>query len=133
METESEEYEHGILWMDWQHAGLIKEFNTLHEACREGGSALTIMKTSKALERYIEEHFGLEEAYMKQFGYPDFKRHQMEHLTFRQKFQDFHETGLDGEDKVCSDLVLILTEWIMKHIMITDCKVAEFLASKGIK
>ena len=117
--------------MDWQHDGLIKEFNALHEACEKGDSALAIMKTSKTLERYIEDHFGLEETYMQKYGFPDFKRHQREHLTFRQKFKEFRETGLDREDKVGSDLLLLMMDWILKHILITDKVVAKFLARKG--
>ena len=130
---ESDDYKHGIIWMDWQHDGLIKEFNALHEACEKGDSALAIMKSSKTLERYIEDHFGLEETYMKKYGFPDFKRHQREHLTFRQKFKEFRETGLDREDKVGSDLLLLMMDWILKHILITDKVVAKFLARKGVK
>lgn len=129
----SDDYKHGIVWMDWQHADLIKEFHALHEACEKGESALAIMKSSRTLERYIEDHFGLEETYMKKYGFPDFKRHQREHLTFRHKFKEFRETGLDGEAKVCSDLLELLVDWIMKHIMGTDKEVAKFLARKGVK
>lgn len=128
-----DEYQHGIMWMDWQHNDLIKEFNSLHDACEEGSCALTLMKSSKALERYVEEHFGLEESYMQKFNYPDFKKHQREHLTFRQKFKDFQATGLDGEKKVGTDLLWMMMDWIMKHIMVTDKELARFLAKKGVK
>lgn len=57
------------------------------------------MKSSKTLERYVEEHFGLEEAYMKKFNFHDFEKHLREHLDFRQKFKAFQATGLDGEVK----------------------------------
>ena len=130
---EQNEYKHGIMWMDWQHNDLINEFNGLHDACEEGSCALTLMKSSKTLERYVEEHFGLEEAYMQKFAYPDFKKHQREHLAFKQKFKDFHATGLDDEQKVGGDLLWMMIDWIMKHIMITDKELARFLTKKGAK
>jgi hemerythrin-like metal-binding protein len=130
---ENEDFKHGIVWMDWQHDGLIKEFNALHDACEEGTCALTIMKTSKTIERYMEDHFGLEEAYMKRFAFPDFKRHQREHLAFRQRFKEFGQTGLAGEKKVGGDLLLMLMDWIMKHIQQTDLEVAKFFLRKGVK
>ena len=130
---EQNEYKHGIMWMDWQHQDLINEFNSLHGACEEDSCALALMKSSKALERYVEEHFGLEEAYMQKFAYPDFKKHKREHLAFRQKFKDFHATGLNDEKKVGNDLLWMMMNWIMKHIMITDKELAKFLAKKGVK
>ncbi|MEN8135924.1 MAG: hemerythrin family protein [Thermodesulfobacteriota bacterium] len=126
-------YKHGIVWMDWQHADLIKEFRALHAACKKGDSALAIMKSSRTLERYIEDHFGLEETYMDKYGFPDFKRHQQEHATFGQKFKEFRETGLAGADKVGADLLLLMVDWIMKHIMVADKEVAKFLAREGVQ
>ena len=127
---EQNEYHHGLTWMDWQHNDLIKEFNRLHDACEKDSCALTLMKSFKTLERYVEEHFGLEEIYMQKFGFPDFKKHQREHLAFRQKFKDFQTTGLDGEKTVGSDLLWMMMDWIMKHIMVTDKKLAMFLLKK---
>ncbi len=133
LEMEAGDYKYGIVWMDWQHGDLIREFNALHEACEEGVCTMAVMKSSRTLERYVDDHFGLEESYMQKYGYPDFKRHQREHLTFRQKFKEFRETGLDGEKKVGSDLLWLLMDWIIKHIMATDRDLAKFLARKGVK
>ena len=130
---EPEDYKHGITWMDWQHEDLIKAFHSLHDACENGVCALEIMKSSKTVERYVEDHFGLEETYMQKFGYPYFKRHQVEHQKFRQKFKEFHETGLDREKKVGTELMWMLIDWIVKHIMVTDKELATFLLEKGLK
>lgn len=130
---EQNEYQHGLTWMDWQHNDLIKEFNKLHDDCEKGSCALTLLKSSKTLERYVEEHFGLEEVYMQKFAFPDFRKHQREHLAFRQKFKTFHATGLADEKEAGADLLWLLMNWIMKHIMVTDKELASFLLKKGVK
>ena len=128
-----EDFKHGIIWMDWQHEDLIKEFHRLSDACEQGSCAIEIMKISRTLERYVKEHFGQEEAYMQKYNFPDFKKHQREHLTFRQKFKEFQDTGLKGEKEAGDELLWMIINWIMKHIMNTDKILAKFLAKKGVK
>ena len=130
---DNNEYRHGITWMDWQHRDLINEFNNLHYSLENGSCALTLMKSSRTLERYVEDHFGLEELYMQKFLFPDFKKHQKEHLGFRQKFKAFQATGLAGEMEAGKDLMWLLIDWITKHILVTDKVLAKFLAKKGVK
>ena len=130
---DNHEYQHGITWMDWQHGDLINEFNKLYDSLEKGSCALTLMKSSRIIEKYVEDHFGLEELYMQKFNFPDLKKHQTEHLGFRQRFKAFQATGLAGEMEAGKDLILLLIDWIMKHIMVTDKELAKFLAKKGVK
>ena len=58
---EAKDFEHGLLWMDLQHANLIEWFHKLDESCEKGSCEIEILKISKFIEGYISEHFSMEE------------------------------------------------------------------------
>lgn len=133
---EKQDYIHGIEWMDFQHRQLIDKFNELHDCCAPAGLGVCSTRfndTIAFLERYISEHFALEEIYMKKSGYPDFKKHEREHLTFANDFRQLRQRVSTYESGQTKDLVDKLATWIINHIANTDRAVAAHLLKKSIR
>ena len=130
---ESNEYEYGILWMDLQHSKLIEWFNKLHNAFEEGTYTLELLQISKFMEWYVMDHFEMEEAYMQKYGYPEYEQHKKLHLEFSSDYSKFTQTMLKNEMQVGSELLLMLYDFITRHIADEDGKYAEFLKKNGVK
>ena len=130
---ESQEFAYGIFWMDMQHSRLIAWFNKLHDSCETGTCTMEILQISKFLEWYIMDHFEMEEIYMKNFSYPEYEDHKREHLQFASDYAELTKTMLKKEKEVANDFLLVLANWIIKHIAEEDAKLAKHLKKKGVK
>jgi hemerythrin-like metal-binding protein len=89
----------------------------------------------KFLEDYAKNHFAMEENYMEEFEYPEYRQHRAEHekfmITFaelkreRQKIKASGSYAGSYELSVTTDQVLV--DWLLDHIAKVDRKLAEFL------
>ncbi|MDF2631384.1 MAG: hemerythrin, partial [Symbiobacteriaceae bacterium] len=85
------------------------------------------------LGRYVISHFTAEEGLMKQNGYPGLAAHQQLHRAFE---TDFAELKREYESNGSSSLLVIqvqrrVIDWLMKHIIREDKRIAEFLRSRA--
>src|SRR4030067_286531 len=55
-------------------------------AVNKGGGHGEVTKVIAFLELYVENHFRMEETYMKRFHYPEYPRHKIEHTTYSGDF-----------------------------------------------
>ena len=60
----SDELATGILWQDFQHAELIAHINRLHQAIIAKQAQEELWRMLEFLEKYVDNHFSLEERYM---------------------------------------------------------------------
>lgn len=69
---------------------------------------------------------------MKQHGFPEYEEHKAEHDSFAKKVLDIHEKYKAGEKSVAGKVTLLLSSWLMDHIVMKDKKYGAHLNSKGI-
>jgi hemerythrin-like metal-binding protein len=132
---EQQDFAHGIEWMDFQHRQLLDKFNELHDCSAPAGLGYCGTKMDETiafLERYIDEHFALEEIYMKKTAYPDLKKHEREHLIFANDFRQLRQKIEQGATHP-QKLVDQLATWIINHIANTDRVLAAYLLKKSIR
>lgn len=80
------------------------------------------------LNRYAEEHFAHEEAYMEQIRDPELILQRSQHAFFREKILSFDFADIDGEEnqqRVLTELVSFLARWLYRHILSSDIMIGK--------
>jgi hemerythrin len=122
----------GILWQDFQHAGLIARINRLHQAIINRQSDSELRSTLDFLESYIENHFTLEERYMEALHDPELREHARAHQQFRDNLGELRTCKDTGAQLTASSLCYDLHEWITHHIRTIDKRLGRLIREQGI-
>ena len=127
----------GIAKIDDQHKELFEKINDLVAAVKQSVCKYKIGDVIRFLEDYVVFHFGEEEKYMQQFGYPGYQAHKAEHEKFIANFNELKKElpKLEGGRKPGSyDLSVetnqVVVDWILDHIVKVDKHLGEFLKDK---
>lgn len=129
----TEEEKVNIEAIDKQHRNIAVIINKVHSDFIAGNRA-PIIDHLKLLIDEIEKHFETEEVYMKQYHFPGYISHKLEHDRFYNQWVTRFEK-IRSDDKTMVDMEQIdgLKRWFFNHLHLSDKKVGEFLNSKGIK
>lgn len=116
--------------IDGQHKELFKRINSFIEACRQEDKE-NIMEILSFLGDYVEEHFGTEEKYMKQYNFSGYDHHHKQHELFKENLAGLvskvEQEGIGPEIIIMTNSEVI--DWLIKHIKNIDQKLADFLGS----
>jgi len=125
--------ETGVETIDNQHKELISRINALFTACSQGKGKEEVVKIMGFLGDYVVFHFGEEEKYMENLGYPAYSSHKKEHQGFINNFSELREKM--GQDGPTVEVVVrankLLIDWLINHIKRVDKEFANFMKSKG--
>ncbi len=124
----------GVNKIDDQHKELFRRINTLLDACHLGKGKEELGGTVKFLEDYVVDHFGEEERYMIQYGYPSYAEHKSQHLEFMGNLSTIKEK-LDSDGPGLLTVVAtnhLLVEWLRVHIRRLDKQLGAFLQEKKV-
>lgn len=129
-----EEFQHGVIWQDFQHRQLLDNINVLVDSVTSGkNDPVAFRKTAHFVIQYCNGHFKIEEEYMKRHGYSLMEVHVKQHNTFINDFNGIlKEKELNDAEK-SSVLLHKLLGWYGDHIMTSDKLLANFLLKHGIK
>ncbi len=127
----------GIEKIDEQHKELFEKINDLVSAVKQSVCKYKIGDVIRFLEDYAVFHFGEEEKYMQQFGYPGYQAHKIQHEKFIENFNELKKElpKLEGGKNPGSyDLSIetnqVVVDWILDHIAKVDKQLGEFLKDK---
>ena len=123
----------GVVEIDEQHKKLVGIINKLFDAMSQGKSKEVLLAVFGELSNYVVTHFGLEEKYMKQFGYDNYEDHKQEHKFFIDKLNEFKIKYNNGSATLTLDLLNFLKDWLLKHILGTDRKYIPLFRDNGVK
>jgi hemerythrin len=70
---------------------------------------------------------------MRKSDYPDYKKHEREHLVFANEFHQLRQEIGRGEANEPALLVRKMATWILNHIYNTDRALAAHLRKKSIR
>ena len=115
----SPQYEIGIGVIDRQHQRIVEYINELHDTLEGGEDRASIQSLLHYLVDYTVSHFAFEEALMEEAVYRDLDIHKIAHQTFIRQLETFQKRFDDGED-VALELVTMLQNWLLKHIVDDD-------------
>ena len=130
----TERWSVGVETIDAQHRELFAAINSL---LREEGkpAARDVVKVLDYLEDYVNNHFGLEEIYMRRHSYPGFPAHKGEHVSFIRDFYDLRdELDANGLTAAFADRMgRFCGGWLVNHVGKVDKALGAFLREKGKK
>jgi hemerythrin-like metal-binding protein len=125
--------------IDTEHKELFKMIQELVDAIHQHTCKYKIDDIIKFMEDYANNHFAMEEKYMKELEYPEYGLHKAEHEKFRITFsglkRELEKIKISGsfagsyELSVATDQMLV--DWLLDHIAKVDKKLAYFLNEKG--
>ncbi len=131
-----ESYTTGNEQLDEQHRKWINFYNQLDEimnSSRQDELSKTRGEVLRKMYDYVDYHFHFEEEYMRSIGYPDADRHWRMHKDFRNRlyrvFRDHHE----GVVVLNSEILDMIRNWLIGHIVKEDGKLREYLLLKREK
>ena len=130
-----------IKWNDWMtvkverfddaHKKLINMIGQLNDAMQHGQSEQVIHGILQGLADYCKEHFADEERYLEQHGYPASSEHKQVHVAFISKVTDIIR-DYDTHEASPSQVMNLLSDWLMTHILKTDKKYTEHFLATGV-
>jgi hemerythrin len=123
----------GIVEIDEQHKKLIGIINRLNDAMKAGKGKDALSQILSETADYTIYHFGTEEKYMQQFGYPGYQRHKIEHKGLLDKVTALAKDLAAGKITITLDVMTFLKDWLSKHIVGTDKQYGPFFNQKGLK
>jgi hemerythrin-like metal-binding protein len=128
----TKDLELGIPTIDEQHKKLVAMVNSLHRSLERSDTA-SAGRVLQELIEYTGYHFGTEEKFFDQHGYPETDAHKTIHKKLVDKVLAFKRKFDAGEEFLSQELLNFLKDWLINHIGFTDRKYAPFLQSKGVR
>jgi len=119
--------------IDTQHKKLVAMINELYDAMKVGKGKEVTGKILNGLISYTVTHFQQEERYFDKFGYPDKMNHKKEHADFVKKVSGFKNDFESGKVSLTIEVMNFLSDWLFKHIKVTDKGYSKFFNEKGLK
>ncbi|MGO9953431.1 MAG: bacteriohemerythrin [Dissulfurispiraceae bacterium] len=129
----------GFKKIDDDHKEIFRMIKELVDAIMQHTYKYKIDGVIKFLEDYANNHFSMEEGYMKELEYPEYLKHRAEHEKFhktfsrlKRKLENIKASGSYAgsyELSVATDQVLV--DWLLDHIAKVDMKLADFLKKYG--
>jgi hemerythrin len=121
----------GIQEIDQQHQELFYRLGKLIDGI-VGIDRAQVGKLVKFLGDYVVHHFGTEERWMIQSGFPGYEAHKAEHDAF---IQEYLHMQVEYEQKGPTALMGMrvnnwIAAWLKTHISVTDMELGRYLAKK---
>ncbi|BCS55454.1 bacteriohemerythrin [Geobacter sp. SVR] len=115
--------------IDEQHKELLRHFDRMLTACKDGQGASELQKLLKFLNDYVVTHFNFEESLQQVRGYPDYEAHRSEHQSFIKKIGEL-ESEISTQGVSVHNIIetnSLLLKWLLNHITVVDKKMGRFL------
>lgn len=115
--------------MDAQHKEWIAIHNRLDQILLHGsGSDVSVAAAEalQAMQDYAGYHFRQEEKYLKEINYPGLVAHRRLHTDFDDQLYNYGRQLRNGQLILNSELMAILKNWLLNHIMQEDQKYCAF-------
>ena len=123
----------GCKALDDDHKILIQALNDFVEALENDEGVFVTDGIFSVLADYTDYHFTREEMIMEACGYADLANHKKTHLALKEQLMDSRTRYMLNPNAVLEDEVRqFLTNWLQKHIMISDISYRADLANCGL-
>ncbi len=129
----NDKYSMGIPIIDEQHKKLFSIVNKAIYAKEHSDDIDVLMDVLEEMTNYALEHFETEEAYMREFNYPEYKYHNEKHYDFITKATGYFNRVVSGDYHISNELLVYLMQWLTNHIQVTDRKYIACFKENGLK
>lgn len=115
--------------IDHQHATLYGMVNRLHDALRANHSRQEMGEILAFMRSYTVEHFQVEEAFMRETGYPGLEAHHGLHQELLRQVMELEGKYAAGTMILSIMTMHFLKDWLTNHIQDEDRKLAVYLGA----
>lgn len=127
-----DEFSIGIPSVDYEHKGMIRMINQLHEELSARPSRDTVADFLGEIHALISAHFALEEKEMREIGYDGFDDHKDDHERLLDEIRDIMDTfEADDTADYAEDLSRRLETWFTEHFRTKDARLHRYLKDRG--
>lgn len=132
--TWSDDYSVHIPAIDNEHRLLISLINDFGLAMdtQEIVQVQIAGETLGRLSRYISRHFESEERFLLFNNYPEFDAHKSEHTQLLERLERFSTRFTLEKRLVNEQMLLFLKDWLVRHIILHDCKFGSYFRGKEL-
>ena len=118
----SDAYSVGIPEIDQQHQKFFAASHRLYEKILDREAEQGVAEAIHFMRHYAAIHFKSEEAFMREYAYPDLAAHQVLHAAFFSRLDDLAaDLAHFGPSQDLADRALDLTQdWLVDHITDED-------------
>lgn len=113
--------------IDDQHKRLIAIANGLIKAVGRGLDERVVNNVIRRLREYTVFHFSSEEKLMEEAHYPKRGEHALEHRRLKEQVKQYQRTIYYKENPSPEAVTNFLRTWLLKHIMESDRRLADFI------
>ncbi|HUX37689.1 MAG TPA: bacteriohemerythrin [Rectinemataceae bacterium] len=124
-------FECGDQAIDEQHRSLVDTINRLEAALSQGRGREVMGSVLDELENYVREHFGTEEDFFAEVGYPGAAEHIAKHRAFSSTIAELRRGFEGGDEASVVDLLAVLGDWFVRHVSDEDIKYRPYLSKRG--
>lgn len=118
--------------IDEQHKRFVKLLDDFYQAILDGRADKEISKTFEELGNYSKFHFATEEKYFDEFNFDGSDEHKAEHKNFIAKVAGMESKIKDGEEKMSTELIDFLEDWLVNHVNGLDKKYTKCFNDHGL-
>lgn len=111
--------------LDGHHRQLFTVLNSVYENVMNSTELDSVIPKIEELTEYTTHHFSTEEAYMKEQGFPEITAHIAKHREFSHTIEALRARYHDNDLDVAKDLIIVLGEWLLQHVIKEDRKYAK--------
>lgn len=129
----NENYSVGVVEIDEQHKGLVRNLNELFDAMSVGKANNVLGGILDKLIRYAQVHFATEEKYFDEFDYEFSDEHKDEHQRFAEEVLEFKKSFDAGSIVMSLEVYRFLKDWLINHMLGEDQKYKTCFLEHGLK
>jgi len=111
--------------LDSHHEKLFGILNSIYACVMDSSAADCVVPVIDELSAFTVYHFCAEEEYMRERGYGGIDGHIEEHCAFARKVAELKTRYLGNELEVTKELIIVIGEWLLHHVLKEDMKYAE--------
>ncbi len=130
---ETTEFDSGFGSMDGEHRVQMGLVVALADAIRQGRDKAERDALIEHLATYTKVHFTAEHLLMRQYAYPHYRDHQLEHDELLDRVDALREIYDAGDDAATLDAVTKFQAWLTGHIRASDERLGQYLCAVATK
>lgn len=119
--------------IDEQHKKWIEIYNKMYEALisnKTGEMSAATINSLQAMYAYTQQHFKLEEEYMRSISFSQQVAHWRIHKDFEKLIYEYNRKIKTEEFVLSTEVLTIIKDWLLDHILNEDQKYRHFLEEK---
>ena len=125
-----EEYSTGIAGVDHEHQELIALINSVYEILDNSSDKTSIINCLGDIYGSISSHFALEERWMEQNDYDNYKVHRDDHERLLDDIGEITDDVEASSELNAEQLRERLNDWFLNHFKTHDARLHKFESSK---